>query len=125
MPELVTITPEAIEFFKKSLAYNKNYKGVRVDIISGGCQGMTYKIDFTAEIDPADLCQEKDGLKFYFSPKSVLFASGMTVDYKTSPMGGSIVFENPNATAKCSCGKSFCVEADGACNSGSCSSHSC
>lgn len=125
MTDFVTITPEAISFFKQSLIADENYKGVRVDIVSGGCQGMTYEINFVTEINPADVCMEKDGVKFYFAPKSVIFVTGMTIDYKNSAMGGSVVFENPNAVSKCSCGKSFCVDAEGACNSGSCSSHSC
>jgi Fe-S cluster assembly iron-binding protein IscA len=38
----------------------------------------------------------------------------MTMDYKKTAMGGSIVFVNPNATATCGCGKSFNV-GDGGC----------
>lgn len=125
MTDLLTITPEAISFFKQAMAGNSDYKGVRIDIISGGCHGMTYKIDFITEADPADVCTEKDGIKFYIAPKCVLFVTGMTVDYKSTAMGGSVVFENPNAVSKCSCGQSFCVDADGACNGGSCSSRSC
>jgi len=122
MVDFVTITPEAVEFFKKSLGNNN---GVRIDIVSGGCQGMTYKVDFVSETNPADVCVEKDGVKFYFASKSVLFVAGMTMDYKVTPMGGNVVFENPNAKSKCSCGKSFCIDGNGSCNSGSCSSHSC
>ena len=122
MVDFVTITPEAVAFFKQSLGCNK---GVRIDIVSGGCQGMTYKVDFVTNGDPADVCVEKDGIKFYFASKSVLFVAGMTMDYKVTPLGGNIVFENPNARSKCNCGKSFCVDDNVACNSESCSSRSC
>lgn len=125
MDGFVTITPAAIEFFRRSLSSNKDYIGVHVDIISGGCQGMTYKIDFITEANPADLYLEKEGIAFYFASKAVLFISGMTIDYKLTPMGGSIVFENPNAVSRCSCGKSFCVDKNAACNGESCTSHLC
>ena len=82
---------------------------------------MSYEMDFVHDPNPADLVVEKDGAKVFIAPKSALFVANMTMDYVTSPMGGSLVFENPNARAKCSCGKSFSVVgSEAACNSSEC-----
>lgn len=116
----INITPAAVAFIKASLDREKCL-GIRLSIKSGGCSGMSYKMDFVHDANPADLVVEKGGARVYITPKSALFVANMTMDYVTNPMGGSLVFENPNAKVKCSCGKSFSVDGSGAaCNSSEC-----
>ncbi|GHU11941.1 hypothetical protein FACS189449_04500 [Alphaproteobacteria bacterium] len=106
MEKIISITEFAKDFFKKSASDEKCF-GVRIDTAPGGCQGMNYLIDFVKEVDPADVLVEEDGLNVYIAPKAMLFVAGMTVDYRKTAMGGTVVFENPNAKQTCSCGKSF------------------
>ncbi|MDR1561014.1 MAG: iron-sulfur cluster assembly accessory protein [Holosporaceae bacterium] len=115
MNNLIDFTQCAIDFMKKSVDVEK-CDGIRIDVVSGGCCGMTYKLDFVKEINPSDLLIEKEGLKIYVAPRAAVFVSGMKMDYVSTPMGGNVVFENPNAKSTCGCGKSFCSPgADNAC----------
>ncbi|GHT90419.1 hypothetical protein FACS1894122_00600 [Alphaproteobacteria bacterium] len=120
MEKIINITDFAKDFFKKSISDEECF-GIRVDIASGGCHGMSYLIDFAKEVDSADVLMEDDGLNVYIAPKAMIFVAGMTVDYRKTAMGGSIIFENPNAKQTCSCGKSF--QTDGSACTGSCCSN--
>ena len=118
--KVMHFTDKAIEFIKNSVETEKCL-GIRIDVVSGGCSGMTYEINFVKEIDSADLQTEENGVKIFIAPKAVMFISGMTLDYVTSPMGGNLVFQNPNAKSKCGCGKSFSVDSSPCCEGGCCS----
>lgn len=119
MDNFINITPAAIEFIKASINREKCL-GIRLDIKPGGCSGMSYEMEFVREPNPADLLIEEDGAKVYISSKSALFVANMTMDYVTTPMGGNIVFENPNAKVKCACGKSFSIDDSTPCSSECC-----
>ncbi|MDR3156076.1 MAG: iron-sulfur cluster assembly accessory protein [Holosporaceae bacterium] len=110
--KVITVSDSALSFLRESQR-EAGAVGVRVDIVSGGCQGMMYALDFVTEesaADPTDLVLSDGNLRIYISPKARVFIGGMRMDYVKSPMGGHIVFENPNAKVNCSCGKSFCID---------------
>ncbi|MDR3179525.1 MAG: iron-sulfur cluster assembly accessory protein [Holosporaceae bacterium] len=126
MEKIINITESALNFFKKSVS-DEECLGIRIDVASGGCQGMSYSIDFVTQIDDADIFMAEEDLNVYIAPRATIFVAGMTVDYAKNAMGGSVIFENPNAYQTCSCGRSF--HAEGAenshaefCNTGSCGS---
>lgn len=123
MEDFITITEAAMDFLKKSVSDEKA-TGVRINVIPGGCQGMTYELSFVKDApNSSDLLLEKDGISVYIAAKATIFVAGMIVDYQKTTIGGSIVFENPNAKNKCGCGKSFCV--DGRSESERCDSNCC
>ncbi|MDR1334614.1 MAG: iron-sulfur cluster assembly accessory protein [Holosporaceae bacterium] len=109
MGKLLTLTQSALDFLKESLN-EEGAVGMRIDVVSGGCSGMTYQLNFVKEIDSSDVLVDDGGVKIYVASRAVIFVSGMVVNYVKSPMGGNIVFENPNASSKCGCGKSFCMD---------------
>ncbi len=94
---------------------------LRVGVKGGGCSGFSYLLDLT------EACRETDevnqfnftwsdddaegdqtvSLKVICDPKSYLYLSGTTVDFKDELMGRGFVFDNPNAQATCGCGSSF------------------
>ncbi|MDR1375267.1 MAG: iron-sulfur cluster assembly accessory protein [Holosporaceae bacterium] len=121
MEKLLTLTQNALDFMKKSLDENGS-AGIRVDVVPGGCSGMTYQLDFVKCINPSDVLIEEGGVKIYVASRAVMLVSGMIVDYVKSPMGGNVVFENPNARTKCGCGKSFRMEDPQAACAGKCCS---
>jgi iron-sulfur cluster assembly protein len=46
-------------------------------------------------------------VKVICDPKSYLYLSGTTIDFRDELMGRGFVFNNPNATSTCGCGSSF------------------
>jgi iron-sulfur cluster assembly protein len=121
MKKFINITPDALKFLKESVASEPGSQGIRIDIKSGGCRGMTYELKSVKEINPSDILLKEDGVSFYISSKAMIFVSNMTMDYVKTSMGGSIVFDNPNAKMKCGCGKSFSIDgSEGVCSTGCC-----
>lgn len=82
---------------------------LRVGVKGGGCSGFSYLLDLTESQKDSDELFEQHGIKIIIDPKSLLYLSGVTVDFKDELMGRGFVFNNPNATSSCGCGSSFAV----------------
>ncbi|MBY0385741.1 iron-sulfur cluster assembly accessory protein [bacterium] len=82
---------------------------LRVNVVTGGCSGMSYKLDFSKEAGPDDKVIESQGVKIVIDKKSYLYLVGMNLDYQGGLNGQGFVFNNPNATRTCGCGSSFGV----------------
>jgi iron-sulfur cluster assembly protein len=105
----ITLTPTAAEKVKDLMAQpeQSGAKGLRVQVVGGGCSGLSYKIALEREAGENDTVFESEGVTVYIDPKSALFIDGMQVDYHESLMGSGFAFSNPNATGTCGCGTSF------------------
>ena len=81
---------------------------LRVGVKGGGCSGFSYLLDLTEE-PPAETDEqlESQGVKILIDEKSLLYLSGVEIDFKDEVMGRGFVFKNPNATSTCGCGSSF------------------
>ncbi len=82
---------------------------VRVSITSGGCSGLTYKMDFDNEPRPNDQVFEDNGVKIVTDLKSFLYLFNSTLEYSDGLEGKGFYFNNPNAARTCGCGESFAV----------------
>ena len=82
---------------------------VRVSVVSGGCSGLTYKMDFDNEIKQGDQLFEDKGVKLVTDRKSILYLFNTTLDYSDGLDGKGFHFMNPNASRTCACGESFSI----------------
>tara|TARA_B100001250_G_scaffold49308_1_gene38614 strand:- start:773 stop:1099 length:327 start_codon:yes stop_codon:yes gene_type:complete len=80
---------------------------VRVGVESGGCSGLSYKLDFDEKQNSTDKLLEDNGVKILIDKKSYLYLIGTTLNYSGGLNGKGFVFENPNANRTCGCGESF------------------
>ena len=80
---------------------------VRVGVKSGGCSGLSYKLEFDNIQNESDKLFENNGVKIVVDTKSYLYLIGTTLDYSGGLNGNGFVFNNPNATRTCGCGESF------------------
>ena len=80
---------------------------LRVGVKGGGCSGFSYILDLTESQKEHDELFDQHGIKVIIDPKSLLYLSGVTIDFKDAIMGRGFVFSNPNASATCGCGSSF------------------
>ncbi|MHC4975832.1 MAG: HesB/IscA family protein [Planctomycetota bacterium] len=80
---------------------------LRVGVKGGGCSGFSYILDLTETKKDHDEEFELHGVRVICDPKSLLYLTGVTVDFKDEVMGRGFVFNNPNATSTCGCGSSF------------------
>lgn len=82
---------------------------LRVSVVSGGCSGLSYKMDFDNAIKPTDQVFEDRGMKIVTDFKSVLYLFNTTLEYTEGLNGKGFHFSNPNASRTCACGESFSV----------------
>ncbi len=82
---------------------------VRVSVVSGGCSGLSYKMEFDNNQKPADQIFEDKGMKIVTDMKSVLYLFNTMLEYSDGLNGKGFYFENPNASRTCACGESFSV----------------
>ena len=82
---------------------------VRVSVISGGCSGLSYKMDFDNESQPNDQVFEDNGVKVVTDLKSFLYLCNTTLEFSGGLNGKGFYFNNPNAARECGCGESFAV----------------
>jgi len=82
---------------------------VRVSVTSGGCSGLSYKLDFDNELLPNDQVFDDNGVKVVTDLKSFLYLCNTTLEFSGGLNGKGFYFNNPNASRTCGCGESFAV----------------
>lgn len=107
----ISITERAAKRIEDIRLNNNHPEGtpLRVSVVSGGCSGLTYDLDFDTGdgIKDGDKVFEQDGIKLIVDMKSFLYLAGTRLDYTDGLEGQGFHFFNPNAARTCSCGESF------------------
>ena len=80
---------------------------LRIKISGGGCNGLSYKMNFVEEGRKGDILVESSGVHVLVDSKTALYLKGTELGYSDVLVGGGFKFANPNAKASCSCGESF------------------
>jgi iron-sulfur cluster assembly protein len=106
--ETVSLTDSAVSTVRNLLIQKEvpNH-GLRVFVSGGGCSGMHYGMALEAEPRSYDHVIERDGVKVFVDPTSMMYLNNATIDYEDSIMGGGFKIDNPNAASSCGCGHSF------------------
>lgn len=110
----ISITDRAADRIKQIREEQEisNDAKLRVGVVSGGCSGLTYDLEFDS--DPKNGSEEDQefeakGVKLVVDMRSFLYLSGTELDYTEGLDGEGFHFHNPNANRTCSCGESFSV----------------
>ena len=102
------LTENAIAQAKSVLAREKlEGYGLRVAVVTSGCSGYSYHMDFEKEEKPGDTVLEMDGVKVYLDASSSKYLQGTVIDYVSGLQGAGFKFNNPNVKSTCGCGTSF------------------
>jgi len=107
---MITMTNNAIHEIKRIQSSDSSHQGahLRVQVVGGGCSGMSYKLDFeTAATTEMDKIFEQDGVRLVIDKKSFIYLTGTELDFSGGLNGKGFVFSNPNAKRTCGCGSSF------------------
>jgi iron-sulfur cluster assembly protein len=108
---MITVSEKAksrIKDLAKESNYTEDYF-LRVGVDSGGCSGLSYKLDFDNTIKDGDEVIDQNGVRIVVDKRSVLYLIGTELDFSDGLNGKGFNFINPNATRTCSCGESFAV----------------
>jgi iron-sulfur cluster assembly protein len=105
---MIELTQTAAEAIRNAITGAKGeVGGLRIMVQSGGCAGNKYMMGLVQEAQAGDVVVEQNGIKVFVDPGSVALLQGVTLDFTVGLEGAGFSFNNPNATASCSCGKSF------------------
>ena len=96
------------ELFKEGDLSSNDYF-VRVSVVSGGCSGLSYKMDFDNESQANDQVFDDNGIRVVCDLKSFLYLCNTTLEFSGGLNGKGFYFNNPNAARECGCGESFAV----------------
>lgn len=80
--------------------------GLRLFVEKGGCAGMNYSMKIDAPRE-SDEIVERDGVRVFVDPESLVFLRGSEVDYVEALNDAGFKIHNPNAARSCGCGTSF------------------
>ena len=107
---MITLTDRASAKLKEVLEKEKAPEGtgLRVGVKGGGCSGMTYDLELST-LQKGDKVVEKEGVKVFLDPKSLLFLFGSELDYTEGTLDAGFKIQNPNVKESCGCGHSFTV----------------
>lgn len=104
----IALLPAAVTKIRALLMERKlDNHGLRVFVAGGGCSGMQYGMSIDREAGEFDSVFEREGVKVFVDPTSMMYLGGAHIDYVDNLMGGGFRIDNPNATATCGCGHSF------------------
>ena len=99
---------EKITEIMSSQKLDENYF-IRVSVVSGGCSGLSHKMDFDNEIQEKDQIFEDNDTKVVTDLRSFLYLCNTTLEFSGGLNGTGFQFVNPNAARTCGCGESFAL----------------
>ncbi len=109
-PKVLTLTDAAAARIRYLLAEIDNPAAVvRIGVDTKGCSGLTYRMDYTAELVSSDEPVEDNGVTVYVDSQAMAYIMGSEVDYVEGKLQSGFVFDNPNEKGRCGCGVSFQV----------------
>ena len=111
--DYLTVGDEALVEIKKLLNDRKEpCVGVKVNVRTRGCSGMSYVIEYAIKdknISKFDDVVQADGIDIFIDPKISMFLIGSEMVFQTDELNSGFDFVNPNEKGRCGCGESFKV----------------
>lgn len=107
--QVVSVTPAALEHFRRQLAGQAG-KRVRLSVKKSGCTGFMYDIELVEQGKADDLHYPLDEqVELLVDRESLPVISGTEIDLVREGINRQIRFINPNVKDQCGCGESFSV----------------
>ena len=105
---MIELTESALNAVRTAISRaDAPIEGLRLAVDAGGCAGFKYMMGLVTKAEPDDVVVEREGVKVFVDPDSVMYLDGTTVGFVIGLQNSGFTFDNPQATSKCSCGKSF------------------
>ena len=107
---MINMTPAAIKAVQRFIRGSETpVIGLRLTISGGGCSGLQYGMKLENEKAEDDWELEVEGVKVLVDAMTFPMIDNVTVDFVDTLTHTGFKFDNPTASAQCSCGSSFSV----------------
>ena len=105
----LTLTSTAVTKVKEAIKSQgkKDTATLRVSVLSGGCSGFMYDLQFLDEPVKGDINFKQDGINIGVDKGSLDQLNNIEIDFIDTLNESGFKFNNPNQSAGCGCGKSF------------------
>ncbi|MBM4361133.1 MAG: iron-sulfur cluster assembly accessory protein [Deltaproteobacteria bacterium] len=109
----IALTEEAAAYVRERLEREGKAGGaLRVGVRGGGCNGLVYVLELTADPPRArDRVLEQHGARMLLDERSIDYIVGSTVYFENTLMFQGLKFKNPNEGSTCGCGETFSLKA--------------
>ncbi|HEX6466438.1 MAG TPA: iron-sulfur cluster assembly accessory protein [Terriglobales bacterium] len=106
----LNLTPAAVAKVKEIMGQQDPVPaGLRIGVVGGGCSGFSYNMSFENSPGMMDKVLNYGDLKVFVDATSIMYLTGVTVDYIETLEAAGFKFDNPNVKSTCGCGSSFSV----------------
>jgi len=105
----VTMTPAATERVQSFMVNRGKGLGLRLGIKTTGCSGLAYVLEFVDDLNDDDELFSINDVNIIIDAKSLVYLSGIELDFVKEGLNEGFQFTNPNAKGECGCGESFNV----------------
>jgi len=113
-PAALKITERAAKEIKELLATKSDSSsekiiGVRLGVLTRGCNGYSYTMNFLSEkeVIVTDERVSEHGVEVFVDNRALFHVIGSTMDFESDHLKSEFTFHNPNVTSMCGCGESF------------------
>lgn len=104
----LTLSSAAATKVKDIMQQHGNPNAVlRVEVLEGGCSGFKYELHVVDEAFATDWSSQQDGIHIAVDQTGLDKINGIEIDYVDTLNESGFIFNNPNASHGCGCGKSF------------------
>jgi|SRR4051812_29005035 len=109
----ITVTEKAAEEVRRIVAEQQQAGAgeklyLRMRVVGGGCSGFQHKLDLDPQVNPKlDEVFQIHGVDVVVDKRSLLYLSGVTVDFHNDLNRRGFSVSNPAAKSTCGCGSSF------------------
>jgi iron-sulfur cluster assembly protein len=106
---MIKLSDTAIDRVKSQLEKRDSGLGIRIGVKTTGCSGFSYVLEFVDVADSTDQEFKFETFSVFIDEKSLVYISGLEIDYKKLDFNEGFEFNNPNEKARCGCGESFTI----------------
>lgn len=104
----IQLTASAMSHVTNQLAARGSGLGIRIRLRKTGCAGFEYVVEYADAVESEDRIfpiADSD-YAVYVDPKTYEYVNGMIIDYGKVDLNEGLIFNNPNVSNGCGCGKS-------------------
>jgi iron-sulfur cluster assembly protein len=106
---MIKLTNNAINRINLQLEKRGSGVGIRIGVKPTGCSGFSYILEFVDVPELDDNEYKFENFSVFVDHKSLLYVSGLEIDYKKVELNEGFEFMNPTEKSRCGCGESFTI----------------
>lgn len=105
---MITLTERAVQAVSRFIdGAETPVAGLRVSVSGARCSGFQYGLRLEKAVSAGDTVVNCGGVHILIDSACMPLLNGVKVDFVDSAEGPGFLFENPNASASCSCGDAY------------------